>query len=260
MRSIIKFIIIVIPATWLCWIPGLLVSQFSVDLPEAVYLTLATIGTWVPSIVGLVFLKRSKRRFRELFSLKLGWWWIPTLLILPLGAVVAQVASVLFHGASFQGPTNYLLLPAQFIGALILTGPLGEEIGWRGYCLPELQKKFGALTSSIILGLIWVIWHVPAFFIEAAPQSKLPFIPFSITLLTVSVLITWIQNNTKQSVWPALIIHSATNLSAEVFKLIDLETGNYQPWIYANYALILFTAAIVVTFGAKTLSKKHMPA
>ncbi|MFC1802198.1 CPBP family intramembrane glutamic endopeptidase [Patescibacteria group bacterium] len=254
----IKFLLITFALTWACWLPGLLFSIYSFNILKSIYIPFIIVGTFVPSTVGIIFLKKSKQNIKKRLNFKIGKWWIPIILIFPIGGLLAQLAHTIINGSDFTSPSNIILLPIQFLMILVLMGPLGEEFGWRGYLLPQIQKKYNAFISSIIVGLIWVFWHIPLFFIEGAPQSKLPFIQFSITLIISSILITWIQNNTKQNLWPALIIHTMINFTNEIFQLIDITNNNYIPWIYANIILCVFTFIIILRNKTEILTKKEI--
>jgi uncharacterized protein len=134
------------------------------------------------------------------------------------------------------------------VAAFIYSG-VAEEFGWRGYALPRFQARWSALTSSIVLGLIWMSWHVPFFFIPGLPLYQGDFWGWAPWLLMASFFQTWFFNNTKGSVLAAALFHATMNAS-----LIILPTKD-SLWYY--YAL-LFVAVIfiVVIFGPKNLVRR----
>ena len=101
---------------------------------------------------------------------------------------------------------------------LLIIGPLSEEIGWRGYALERLQTRWNALTSSLIVGLVWALWHLPLFMMVGTSQHELgiPFIGFLVGLMASSILYTWLYNNTKQSIWSAILLHWLYTYAARV--------------------------------------------
>lgn len=107
----------------------------------------------------------------------------------------------------------YMFIPLAFMYLIIDAGPIGEELGWRGILLPLLQKKYTSITASIILGIIWAIWHLPAFFISTTNQSGRSVLLFFLTLISFSMLITQIFNLAKGSILMAVILHWLLNLS-----------------------------------------------
>src|SRR5918995_4975661 len=138
--------------------------------------------TWVPAIAALLAaaLTGGRGALRELGSRlggwRVGWQWY---LVVILGPAVFSVAVAgvytLFGGswadaappAILQGPLLFLPL---FLLILTFTDGLGEELAWRGFALPRLLTRYNALVASLVLGVIWGLWHLPLFWTEGAPQ------------------------------------------------------------------------------------------
>jgi membrane protease YdiL (CAAX protease family) len=183
--------------------------------------------------------------------------------LLPVLLVAAHSLNGLIYGAPF--PKTGLLsepwwIPVLFIIFVIMQ--FAEELGWRGYALDRLQQRWNSLFSSILLGSIWAVWHIPMFLTIGFGQhdNHLPFGQFFLTLVFMSIFITWLQNNTKNSLAPAFIIHSCINLSGEVLPLIEKNNefqGDYTAWILVN-VLLFFAAIIVIKFwGYKSFIRSH---
>lgn len=102
-----------------------------------------------------------------------------------------------------------------FFAVMIFGGPLGEEIGWRGYLLPELQKSFNPIISSIILGSIWTCWHIPMFYFHV-PGYDINFIYYLLETIWLTILLTWLYNNTKGSLLIIILYHSIDNFVMSV--------------------------------------------
>jgi membrane protease YdiL (CAAX protease family) len=102
------------------------------------------------------------------------------------------------------------------VGQLIL-GPLGEELGWRGYALPRLLQRFSPLAASLILGVIWGVWHLPSFFVSSLVQSSLAIPVFLFGALCMSILATWLYLHTGGSVLITVLFHLAFNASLSAF-------------------------------------------
>ena len=83
-------------------------------------------------------------------------------------------------------PAWYVVL-VTWLAAMFLGGPLGEEIGWRGYALPRLQQRFGMAAGSIVLGVLWALWHWPVFFIPGLDQYGQAFVPYILYVIALSV-------------------------------------------------------------------------
>ena len=139
----------------------------------------------------------------------------------------------------------------------------GEEVGWRGFLLPELTRRTGFLTASVITGLIWAVWHYPLIFF--APEVfdfgglSLYFgVPmFTLTLIAVSVVLGWLRLKTG-SVWPAVIAHGSHNsFTLSFFNDLTSETGA-APYIAGEVGIGLLVAWGIVALTAwRIYSKSH---
>jgi membrane protease YdiL (CAAX protease family) len=121
-----------------------------------------------------------------------------------------------------------LLFPIALLAALPF-GPLAEEIGWRGYAQPRLLERVSPLSTGLLLGAIWFVWHIPLFFAPAGTSvSGGPITPTGLLLylglLTgMSILIVWFSQWTGAGLLSGLLIHLGMN--AEIYRLFfDLET------------------------------------
>jgi uncharacterized protein len=147
-----------------------------------------------------------------------------------LGIPAIMVLSVIFLPgvlASFQGLAIEIFLPFQglaplaplsllvlFVYVFFLGGPLGEEPGWRGFALPRLQRRYGPLLGSLILGPIWAFWHLPVFWVTAwnYPPTVFNIVMFVISATAFTIVMTWVFNNTKGSVFMAVLVHATFDL------------------------------------------------
>ena len=170
-----------------------------------------------------------------LWRVGLGWYLITLIgipMILVLGVIVLPGAL-----ASFKGLASLVVF--SWLGQIVyvfLHGPLGEEPGWRGFALPRLQRLHGPLVGSLILGPLWALWHLPFFWVPAwnFPPTVANIVLFVIASIPVTIIMTWVFNNTKGSVLIAILGHWSFDFT---FVILNL----------------LFTAAIVTDYGS-TLS------
>jgi uncharacterized protein len=126
---------------------------------------------------------------------------------------------------------------ANLVLILLLGGPLGEEFGWRGYAWPALWIRHGWRASSLILGVVWGLWHLPLFFIEDSLQSRLPVLPFLASTVALSVVFGWLSERGEGSVLGALSLHTGMNWWAWVVHglLVD---GNQRQIALALLTLL----------------------
>jgi membrane protease YdiL (CAAX protease family) len=154
---------------------------------------------------------------------------------------------------SFFGPNaNLLLLVIPFLIADLITN--GEEIGWRGYVLPRLQVKHSALVASLILGVIWGLWHLPKFINH---WNTAAFGWFMVGITANAILYTWIYNNTKGSLLLASLFHAASNTAGVFLPVsttveIDVSTEAVEAVI-----LVVIAAVVVYVAGAARLSRSQ---
>lgn len=102
---------------------------------------------------------------------------------------------------------------------LLVGGPLAEEPGWRGFALPRLEQQVGPLLGTLILGALWGLWHLPLFLFTPGYNGAgtgfagigLPFVSFVIGEVALSVIFTWVFNNTGGSLWLSMLLHASVN-------------------------------------------------
>ena len=117
----------------------------------------------------------------------------------------------------------------------LLLGPIGEEFGWRGLVLPLLQRRFSPFWASIVLGVVWAIWHTPAFLMSGTPQSGWSFGPFFVGLIAITVILTPLFNASRGSLLIAILYH--LHMMNPIFP-------DAQPWDNFLFAI----AAVVIVF------------
>ena len=106
-------------------------------------------------------------------------------------------------------------------------GPLFEEAGWRGFALPRLQKRFGPLLGTLILGFFWGLWHLPIYLPSNIQEAGVggglfEFAMFIVTAIALSYIFTWIFNNTKGSLLFCILLHgSIDGTSTYILTLAD---------------------------------------
>lgn len=121
----------------------------------------------------------------------------------------------------------------------------GEELGWRGYALPKLQMRYGALGASLLLGTLWFIFHLPLYLpgqTFAAPQVE----PYLLMFVATSIVYTWLLNHTNGSVLMASLLHGSMNASGFLYTGMDAAWGW---WLMALVWILVAVVLIVATRG-----------
>jgi membrane protease YdiL (CAAX protease family) len=129
---------------------------------------------------------------------------------------------------------------------------IGEELGWRGYALPRLQARYGALGASLILGLLWAGWHLPNQFISGLEYYGYGFGAFTLYVAAMTVLFTWLANQTRGSLLLAWLFHGAINTLIFVNSAVDI----VQRW-WLSAAVYGVVAVIVVLVAGPRLTRRQ---
>lgn len=206
-HSIPRFFVLTFAITWGLQLPAVL-GQFGV-LPEApsFYLPLAGLGILGPLLAATILTARDggyaavKRLYAPLLDWKVHPLWYVVGLLVP--GVVLSAFLLLLNMAGREGPAAYVPALTGVVVAVVVS--LGEEVGWRGYALPRLQRRDGPFLASVLLGVLWYLWHIPMFLVSAIPLDLV----FVMVLYFVggSLLFTGIYNGTRGSLLLAVLAH-----------------------------------------------------
>lgn len=238
-----------------------------------VYVVLAVLISWFPwytggtgffvfgaSIAGVitVALTGGKDGLRDLTWRALRWrvdlrWWLVALFFTGLLVFPAMLVNI-FLGGEFPAfaffRQDWALIPLFFL-VTIPGGPLGEEFGWRGFMLPKLQRKLGPVTASVIIGIIWALWHLPQFFQADTfhAQMGLRLLPlYVIAEITLAIIITWVYNKTGNSLLVGgIILHNADNFWGVTLFTNATMTTAFQAGGTPQFDLQLFVVSTVVS-------------
>jgi uncharacterized protein len=197
-------------------------------------------------------------------------WYLAILVGIPMLSAIAMLLSAAlartplmvdhWYQLFLLGPSGQQIVRAAGAGGLwsaILAilgsfladpGPLGEELGWRGFALPRLLKGRSALSAGVILGIIWGVWHLPAFIIAGTPQNNMSFPLFMIGVVALSVLMTWAFKGTGGSVLAAALIHWTFNTCTDMTRM---------PLALVSVGVLVLAAAVVVAVSGPGLSRSE---
>jgi uncharacterized protein len=219
-KPLIVFFILCFGFISLLALPGILVNYGLMEL-NIPLLPLIILGSWTPNIAAflvIAYILKRKGGIRELLLRWTMWkvsvWWY----LAALSPIAAGFTGILLFRV-FEPQATLTIQPpgAGFlIGFLItslITGAMGEELGWRGFALPWLQTKFNALWASIILGIAWGLWHLPLWF-TGMGYEEISFWLFAWVGIAMTIIITWICNSTRGNMLLVTIFHMSFNYGA----------------------------------------------
>lgn len=257
-KQSIIFIFLVYLLSWLFWLPLIKSNDFS-NLQNLFLL----IGIYMPSTVGILMTKKYAKKssgvntitslFRVKISIKetiiiLSYFPIMIILFFVFGKLIGN------EMISFNYPLK--VFPLVFFYILVLQGPLGEEFGWRGFLMNRLMISYNAIISSLLIGLVWSLWHLPLFFIHGTIQwQMLQQFTFLATIsgyifytTLISVLISIVFLRTNKSVWAAILFHTIANTTIGYAPIIMTTKGSIE----------LLVALFIVTLVVVQLNMKEL--
>jgi membrane protease YdiL (CAAX protease family) len=259
-NKIIVFLMLAFLWSWSNWFIGLnYLSEGITQESISKFLVVFFAGVYGPSISALVttVLFDGPKAVLELIK-KIFIWNVPFMyyiyiLALPLVFVLIGIGiyrQFLGEIGAFD-QTAYLSIPITLWSGLY-AGPLGEELGWRGFLLPEFQKRFSNLESAVIIGFIWFAWHIPLFWapfgtlVSGAPITALTVFTYLTMLICLSIIITWLVVQSKGSVLMAILFHLSINAGLALLFFPELSADFKEVHLLSSIGMIIFSVLLIV--------------
>ena len=183
---------------------------------------------------------------RRCLHWNVGWGWMALAFFAPLAVVsIAAGMHLALGGTIAPSPASghVPLAVLNLFAVLLLGGPSGEEFGWRGYGLPGLQARMGWRPASLILGLLWGVWHLPLLFVADTVQAHMTPGLFLLGTVAMSVIFAWLALHTRGSVAAALVLHTAINYWPAIVPVLP------GPETYRPYALVVLIQVLMAGGG-----------
>lgn len=257
--------------TWIVSAPAVFME------PSWTAMILIYIGSFGPPISAAVvtWLRGEDVRAwaRQITDWRVSWYWWAVALGLPIALAIVNTGFL----AAIGGPVDLdqaLVSPGIFavifLFGLTVSGGLNEEPGWRGFAQARLNEQYGAFNASLIVGVVWAIWHVPYFFAPVTPHSGFTLINqigWIAGILTLSVILAWAYNSTG-SVLIVMVLHAMANTADVIVPLapdqiiVDGIIDEYAVGVVvATHVLIyvLVVAVIVAYYGREKLAHGNIP-
>jgi len=248
--SLIPFLLITFGLAWgilalFIFLPGQMTEIFGELTGQHPLFYLAVYAPAIAAFV-IVLQKTGVRGLKGFLSRLLIWrsslsWYAFIFLGIPLIFITGSLIKGNLFDDPFPFPSVSALLLAT--GFAMIKGPV-EEFGWRGVALPLLQRKFAPIWAGLILGVIWGIWHMPAFLLSGTQQSEWSFVPFFIGCIALSIIVTPLFNRSNGSILLTAFFH---------FMLMNPIFPDAQPY---DTWIIIVVAVIVVLTNRKTMFLK----
>lgn len=253
-RSLLTFFLLVVVFSLPFWVIGAVAEQF---LPDELMMNLpiSSLMACGPILAAVILVRRKdgphgvKKLLKGAFDYKRierKSWYVPILFLMPATMVVEYGLMKLVR-VPLPDPQVPLLMTLIYFVVFFIEA-LCEEIGWLGYAIDPMQERWGALTASIILGIVWAMWHIVPFI----QMNRTPtWIASQCTYMVAArILYVWIYNNTGKSVFAVIMFHAMHNVST---VLLPAYGWHYDPLVAL---IILAVVAGLITFlwGPKSLA------
>jgi membrane protease YdiL (CAAX protease family) len=252
------FFVLAYALSWGLWLP--IVLGYDGALREALFVA----GIFGPALAGALMIVLQGGSLGGWLRSIVRWrvsarWWVLALLI-PAGLIGTASAAYALLGHE----VDVSLLPGRlggYLPALVMTALLGggqEEFGWRGYVLPRLEARFSPVTATLILGILWGLWHLPI--VAADPEFQhgldvaalLPVVALSlVSVVGYAFLLTWLFNRTG-SVLVAILLHAGFNTANELLAPLPPEAVEGAAYEVLSVTMTLTLVAVVLALVALT--------
>jgi membrane protease YdiL (CAAX protease family) len=232
-RNLLIFFAATFLWTWAFYAPIAVGGHNPYEMPWTILLIFGGMGPSVVGVLMVLFMKDKEARrdyWRRCFSFRrIGLkWWLVIFLTFPLIYGLSLLLSAT-QGGSLPGMTllkDLIAHPAVIPLAVFIrfmSGPWSEEFGWRGYALDRILQPLGTVPGSIVLGVGWGVWHLPLFFMPATWHGQVGFAftgfwTFILLSVALSLFMTWVYLNTCRSILSGMMIHFASNFTAQLFE------------------------------------------
>jgi hypothetical protein len=266
LADVVLFVLIAYALMWAALLAYVVPNWGSLTTAEA--FPYAMIGQFGPTLaaLGLTARREGWSGVRALLGhllatrFPLRWWvvatWVLGLIFLAVSVIIGASLSLGETMAWLVTRWPVVLLPVFGVAnALLGAGPIGEEIAWRGYLQPRLIDRWSPARSSVVLGLIWSFWHLPAFFIpdwRHGLDLPLYVVLYPVSTIVISYGMYYLWKNTGGSLLAAVLFHGCLNWAA----------SSLQPAFVNPVVLYLGTITVAGVWGliARRLDDRSLPA
>lgn len=255
-----KYIVLTFMFSWIMWaILGTLSYYNVTKFGQPLYWTFFILGGNGPFIAAfMVNLQGKEKEYKEFIKqfikVKVNLLWYLFVLIIPLLYFsIPWVINVLSKGTCMKLFRDQIYMVFAVFPLNIVCGG-SEEPGWRGVLLPELLKRFSKIKSTLILGTIWGLWHLPLFFIKGSPQENGSFIFFFIAAISLSFLLTVLYTKTK-SILLCILFHAFINSYPYVLNIPILNIYR-ESFVTLAFSILVFYICEKMNFD-KSITIKH---
>ncbi len=262
-RKPVIFFLLTFAYSWILWMPSILAGlgvEFAFDI--ATYTAVVVpIGAFAPLLAAITLIARQHgwkevwQFIRQAFDFRAKPVYFVLALLVPIiiHAIAHYLAPLL--GLEVANtllpedlPVSPVVLAIPYFLAMLLIGGGQEEFGWRGYAQKPLQDRMGVIPASLLIGIIWGLWHLPLWVMPGEPHSTYPYIAFLLMTTSISVVYAWIFNASGQKLIIVMFFHAMSNTAAPLLPYLHWTAGKPETayWLYAGVNIL---AAVIAAFS-----------
>jgi membrane protease YdiL (CAAX protease family) len=254
-RAIVAFLVVTFVwawGFWGYWVPAM--GAGGLELSPA-FLACALIGGLGPSVAAIAvsLWLLGPGGLRDLLRQALRWnvgarWYAIALFLVPAVTIISLAGQYLFGGPLTWPPPS--IIPVAIFWPILAS--LGEEFGWRGFLLPRLQARWGALAAAFVIGIIWGVWHLPADYVGLKglgwwfPPAFVVNGPFVLT--AHSVIMTWLYNRSGRNFTLMLVYHFSVTATAILSPSLTANDGLKVLSPFITGCLLWIVALALIAF------------
>ena len=260
-----RYFLLTFAYSWVIWIPSVL-DGIGIELPLNMtgYSTVVVIiGAFAPLLAAITLIVREEgwKGTRVFLRQALDTHIRPVFLVvaLALPVLIHLIAHYLALGVGLdvaktlfpaEAPAAPIVLAIPYFILMVVIGGGQEEFGWRGYAQEPLQERIGIIPASLVIGVIWGIWHLPLWFMRGDLHSAYSFLAFVMMTTSISIIYAWLYNSSGKKLIVVMFFHAMNNTAAPLLPFLHGIEGKPETayWVYAavNVMFGLLFAYILV--------------
>ncbi|MCJ7737187.1 MAG: CPBP family intramembrane metalloprotease [Anaerolineae bacterium] len=275
-RNARLFFVLTFVYSWILWLPFVLAGFGIVTLPfdaETYSLIAVVVGAFAPLFAAVTLIVKQDgwggawRLIRRGFDFRVRPIYVLAALLVPLAITAGSHYFTIFAGIDDLPSTflpENLPVPAVVVSIpyflmMLLVGGGQEEFGWRGFAQDRLQRRFGIVKGSMLLGAIWGLWHLPLWYMPGDGHSTYPFVAFVIFTTSLSVQMGWLYNASGKKLLIPWLFHAMSNTVAPLFPTFQMAPGLKQPgyWVFAGLNALI--SLIIAVWFVRPLEVSESP-
>lgn len=263
LRSMLLYLVVAFGMAWTFWWGAWLSSKHLTTLPLLPLLFIGSFGPFVAAGITTFSeggLGRTWRFFARGFDPRMGWSvFLVSFFLMPLLAVAVELVHAHLKGGAPRFTMTLADVPMSYLFLFVLGGTLAEEYGWT-LLSDKLEAMLPLRISTVVLGSIWAVWHLPLFYIvtQGAIQGYTPFPVFFVATVGMRFLFAWAYHRGNYNILSNMLFHTASNLAYSLAAIApapgDLSTGRL--WMFAG---LTWVSAVVVWIVAPPRAKGPPP-